>query len=173
MLPVLVLLVGLPGSGKCTIAAALAARLAQEGREVGVLDNHYAANPILALVAQDGAAALPADVWARVAQVRTAVLDTVADLSPRDWSFVFTADLGDAAEDVAFVQRIEAIATERGANFEIVRLVCELKELKRPSPRRLAVLDSSSSPKRMPWSGTRLACRRCRTGPPSPWTSRH
>jgi tRNA uridine 5-carbamoylmethylation protein Kti12 len=132
--PVVVLLVGLPGSGKLTAATALTASLRASGSEVRLVDNHHVhhvADPVLALVEQDGRAPLPRAVWARVAEVREAVLRTVEELSPPSWSFVFTADLDDSADDLALVQRLAALADRRGARFTVVRLHCELDELRR------------------------------------------
>jgi tRNA uridine 5-carbamoylmethylation protein Kti12 len=126
-----VLLVGLPGSGKLTAATALMASLRESGSEVRLVDNHHVADPVLALVEQDGRAPLPRAVWARVAEVREAVLRTVEELSPPSWSFVFTADLDDSADDLALVQRLAALADRRGARFTVVRLHCELDELRR------------------------------------------
>lgn len=54
MTAVVVLVVGLPGTGKLTVASALCERLRQQGRDVRLVDNHHVADPILSLVAQDG-----------------------------------------------------------------------------------------------------------------------
>lgn len=131
MTPVLVLLVGLPGTGKHTIGSVLVRRLTADGRQVCFVDNHHVTNPILSLVAQDGVSPLPQGLWDRVAEVRTAVLRTVEELSPPDWSFVFTVDLEDEEPDRAFVQRLADIAVRRGASFHVVRLLCDLAELRR------------------------------------------
>lgn len=63
--------------------------------------------------------------------MREAVLTTVADLSPPEWSFVFTADLDDGAQDAALVQRLAAVADRRASRFVVVRLLCDLPELRR------------------------------------------
>lgn len=123
------LLVGLPGPGKRTIDSALARRLEATG-EVRLVD-HYVADPILGLVAQDGLSPLPAEVWQRVGDVRTAVLQTIERLSPPDWTFLFTVDLADDPESHAFVRRLAALASARGNDLVVVRLVCGLEELRR------------------------------------------
>lgn len=124
------LLAGLPGTGKHTVASALTRRLATT-REVRLVDNHYVANPVLGLVAQDGLSPLPAEVWDRVGDVRQAVLRTIERLSPLDWSMVFTADLAEDPESHDFVGRLASLASARGTDLVVVRLVCELDELRR------------------------------------------
>jgi hypothetical protein len=124
------LLAGLPGTGKYTIGSLLTDKLAASG-EARLVDNHYAANPILALVAQDGVTPLPKGVWERVKDIRSAVLETIADLSPRDWSFVFTADLAEDDDSYAFVQQLSEVAAARGTELLVIRLVCDLDELRR------------------------------------------
>jgi hypothetical protein len=81
-----VLIAGLPGTGKRTIASALTRRLATT-REVRLVDNHYIANPVLGVVEQDGRSPLRAEVWERVADVRAAVLQAIERLAPTDWIF--------------------------------------------------------------------------------------
>ena len=123
------LLAGLPGTGKHTIGSALTDRLALT-REVRLVDNHYVANPILGLVQQDGVSSLPREVWTRVDEVRAAVLETIARLSPPAWSFVFTADVAEDDESYAFVEHLASVAAARGTELVVIRLVCELAELR-------------------------------------------
>lgn len=125
-----VLLVGLPGTGKHTIGAALTRSLATT-HEVRLVDNHYTANPILGLVHQDGVSPLPAGVWERVGDVRAAVLETISQLSPLDWSFVFTADVAEDDDSYAFVQRLSSMASARRTELIVIRLECDLGELRR------------------------------------------
>jgi hypothetical protein len=142
---VFVLLAGLPGTGKRTIGSALTRRLAAS-HEARLVDNHYIANPILGLVAQDGIMPLPREVWARVGDVRAAVLQTIARLSPTEWSFVFTADLSEDEEDYAFVEQLSSMARARRTELVVVRLVCDLDELRRRivDPARRAYMKSTS-----------------------------
>jgi Mrp family chromosome partitioning ATPase len=86
----LYLLAGLPGTGKYTIALALAALLSDQGQVVRVVDNHYLANPIFGLIDEDGVTPLPPDVRLRVRDVREAVTQTIEQISPRDWTVIFT-----------------------------------------------------------------------------------
>lgn len=124
------LLAGLPGTGKYTIGSLLTERLAASG-ETRLVDSHYTANPVLGLIAQDGITPLPKDVWERVGEIRNAVLETIASLTPRDWSFVFTADVAADDDSYAFVRHLSAVAAARGTKLLVVRLVCDLDELRR------------------------------------------
>ena len=122
------LLVGPPGAGKYTIALQLEARLADQGRPVRVVDNHYTCNPIFGLVEQDGLSPLPDEIWSRVGEVREAVARTVEKLSPTGWNLVFT-HVVDRPEDAEWVERLASVAAARGARFVVVRIVCDVDEL--------------------------------------------
>ena len=89
----LFLLTGFPGSGKLTVAQALAQQIEAVGDTVRVVDNHWINNPIFGLVAQDGVTPLPREVWARVGEVAEAVIRTVEELTPSTWHVIFTAYL--------------------------------------------------------------------------------
>jgi hypothetical protein len=140
-----VLLAGLPGAGKHTIGSAVTQRLAAT-REVRLVDNHYIINPILGLVEQDGVSPLPTDVWKPIGDVRDAVLETIARLSPIHWSFVFTADVAEDDEGYAFVQQLSSVASARRTELVVIRLVCDLAELRRRivNPARRARMKSTS-----------------------------
>ena len=60
-----------------------------------MLDNHHTSNVIFAALNVDGVTPLPPEVWDRVREVREALLRTIEELSPPDWSFVFTNVLTD------------------------------------------------------------------------------
>jgi len=80
-----VYIVGPPGVGKYTVGSALAVQMPAK-----LVDNHYWLNPIFGLIQQDGITPLPKEVWVQVNQLRAVVLETIATLSPSEWSFVFT-----------------------------------------------------------------------------------
>ncbi len=124
------LLVGLPGAGKYTIARALETLLTSRGCTVRVVDNHYMCNPIFGLIAQDGVTPLPAEVGERVREVRAAVAQTIEGLSPADWSFIFT-HVVDTPNDLEWIERLASLAERRRARFVVVRVLCELDELRR------------------------------------------
>ena len=124
------LLVGLPGAGKYTIARALETLLTSRGRTARVVDNHYMCNPIFGLITQDGVTPLPAEVGERVREVRAAVAQTIERLSPADWSFIFT-HVVDTPNDLEWIERLASLAERRSARLVVVRVLCELDELRR------------------------------------------
>jgi hypothetical protein len=133
-----VYLVGFAGTGKLTIARAFA-------RLVGakVVDNHWINNPIFGLIDSDGVTPLPDEVWAQVAKVREAVLETIAMLAKPETNFVLTHEgvEGDPIDQAVF-ESIRSAAARRGARFVAVRLLCEEGELVRriQSPERAGLL---------------------------------
>jgi hypothetical protein len=133
-----VYLIGFPGSGKLTIARALAAV-----RSCTVVDNHLVNHVILGLLDPDGRSTFPAGVWANVARVRSVVLDTVRDFAKPERSFVFMNHLLEgAAESLETYTEVAATARARGAKFLPVRLTITPRELARRvvSPERRASL---------------------------------
>ncbi len=123
----LIHLIGSPGVGKYTIGSHVAQLTGAR-----LVDNHGIANVIFNLLDQDGVKPLPAGVWAHVAQVRTAVLDTLMHLSPPHLSFVFTNYIrGEDDVEEAVFQEMVAVAEVRGSTFVPVTLSCETEELLR------------------------------------------
>ncbi len=127
MTPTLFLLTGFPGTGKLTVARAMAAQLEDAGQTVRIVDNHWINNPIFGLVAQDGVTPLPEAVWDRVGEVAAAVVSTVEGITPRDWHVIFTAYL-DGETDTGTVPRLDDVAATRGSTFVPVRLLCDPAE---------------------------------------------
>lgn len=125
------LLVGLPGTGKYTIAREMRARLEARGLPGRLVDNHYVNNPIFGLLELDGITPLPPPVWDRVAEVRDAIVSTIETLSPPGWWVIFTNHLVDHPGDVAWVERLALLAERRGSRLVVVRLLCSLEELRR------------------------------------------
>jgi hypothetical protein len=120
-------LVGFPGVGKLTIGRILA-------RMTGavLVDNHWINDPILRLVTNQGSIAVSEAVWPQVAKVREAVLETIATLSPRTNSYIFTyAGADEDPADRKTFEDYEAVARRRGSRFLPVRLLCEEEELVR------------------------------------------
>lgn len=127
------LLLGFPGTGKYTVAQALVAELSRQGQIVKLVDSHYVNNPVFGLVHQDGSTPLPAETWPIVQRVRDALLDTIEQLSPVDYSFVFTNYITEpeATEPyvAGYLQRLERIAQARGGRLQVTRLTCDIDEL--------------------------------------------
>ena len=120
-------LLGFAGVGKYTIAKEL-----QRLTGAKVIDNHYILNPIFGLIQQDGITPLPAKVWDYCWQVHHAVFGTIRELSPKDWSFIFTNGLIEGDEESqGLYANIASLAAHRGSLFVPVRLQCEVEELTR------------------------------------------
>ncbi|MGH7761431.1 MAG: chloramphenicol phosphotransferase [Candidatus Dormibacteraceae bacterium] len=126
---------------------ALRRRLIDQGQQTRLIDNHYVNNPIFGLLDLDGVRPLPAATWERVGEVRDAVIATIATLSPKEWSFIFTNDLIDSPKERQWVAVLESLATARSSAFMVVRLLCEPEELCRriASPERQAMMKSIST----------------------------
>ena len=140
-------LIGPPGVGKYTVGKIIAARTGAK-----LVDNHYAINPIFALIEQDGRTPLPDPLWQQVGKVRSAVLETIAAFSPRDWSFVFTHAASNHPSDAGTCREILSAADRRGARVIVARLHCAPDELARRvlSPeRRLRMKEMAADAARM------------------------
>jgi hypothetical protein len=124
-------LTGWPGTGKYTVAKELVAQLEANGLETRLVDNHSVSNPVLGVIRIDPEVAVPPEVWDRVREVRTAVYESIATLSPPEWSFVFTNYVADTPADRAHYERLEALADARGSQFVPVRMTVEVDELLR------------------------------------------
>ncbi len=118
-------LLGHEGVGKYTIAKELVSLTGAR-----LVDNHAINNSIFSLIHSDGKNDLPDAVWYRVRQVFAAVFETIATLSPAEYSFIFTNALkeGRAKDKVAFNQ-IVSIAEARHSTFVVVRLSCSTEEI--------------------------------------------
>ena len=126
---------GYPGVGKYTVAVELQRLAAAAGSRFVVLDNHHTSNVILSVLPVDGVGPLPETVWDRVGEVRDALLRAIKDLSPPDWSFVFTNVLTEHnPRDTQAVDRLIELAAERHSHYVPVRLTCRTDELLRRVP---------------------------------------
>ena len=130
--PAIFHLIGFPGAGKFTVARHMARLQGAQEHRLVVVDNHYFNNTIFGVFDVDGIRPLDPRVWEHVRQVRDAVLETIRDLSPPTWSFVFTNVLfaGDPGDEAA-PERLAALAAARGGPFVPVRLHCRVEELAR------------------------------------------
>ena len=126
----IILLIGLPATGKYTVAKRVAALLAERGETVRIVDNHYANNVIFNLLPVDGETPQPPEAWERIEEVRAAVLSTMETLSPPDWTFVMTLH-ATSDGDRDWVNGVASIARQRANRFAVVRLMCDLDELLR------------------------------------------
>lgn len=129
--PAIIHLIGYPGVGKYTVAKEIV-RLADHGdRRVVLVDNHLTSNVIFSVLPVDGTDPEPLarEVWDRVDDVRAALRATIRDLSPEQWSFVFTnvAVEGDEV-DRRSVTHVRQLATDRRSQYVPVRLRCGTDE---------------------------------------------
>jgi hypothetical protein len=124
------MLLGYPGTGKFTVASEVVRQVRSNGDEVRLIDNHATANLLFDLIEEaDGKSRLPADIFDRVREINLTVLRTIDELSPKDWSFVFTHHLVDTDENRAYLKEVKEVAERRGANYLNVVLSCDLGTL--------------------------------------------
>jgi hypothetical protein len=115
---------GPPGVGKYTVGSHLAKWMPAK-----LVDNHHWLNPLFSLVEQDGKTPLPLAVWNLAAQVRKAIFETMATLSPSDWNFVVTHAATGIPRDYEIAGEIREAARLRKARLLTVRLTCSADEL--------------------------------------------
>jgi hypothetical protein len=128
--PVIVHLIGFPAAGKLTIARAIAGMAERQGSHFVVVDNHHTSNVIFAVLDVDGIRELPPEVWDRVREVRNVVMRSIEELSPRDWSFIFTNVLTERdPTDRAVVDGLAQLAAKRSSHYVPVRLHCDTEVL--------------------------------------------
>ena len=70
----------------------------------------------------------PKEIWLHIAQIRAAVFEAVATLSPPDWSFVLTNALTHNAQSVSVYHSALELAERRSATFVPVQLLCDTQE---------------------------------------------
>jgi hypothetical protein len=124
--PAIVHLIGFPASGKLTIARALAETASASGDRFVVVDNHHTNNVIFTVLDLDGVKPVPSAVWDRVREITEVLLRSIEQLSPPEWSFVFTNVLtDDKPGERGFVDRLVTLAMRTGRTYLPVVLHCE------------------------------------------------
>ena len=81
----IIYLVGHAGTGKYTIAKELCKQM-----DAKLIDNHYINNPVFNLLEIEHGKELPEQIWDYTDRIRTVVYETMVDLSPADYNFIFT-----------------------------------------------------------------------------------
>ena len=128
--PSIIHLIGFPASGKLTVARAIAELGATRGRRIVVVDNHLTGNVIFAVIEADGIRPLPESVWDHVDELRETLYRAIAELSPPDWSFVFTNVITERDRNGrAVIDRLARLAVERSSHYVPVHLRCETEVL--------------------------------------------
>lgn len=122
-------LIGFPGTGKYTIAR----EICRQAEDFRLVDNHLINNPVFSLIAADGITPLPQQVWDNTEKIWNVVLDTIVNISPADYSFVFTnALLQSNPADRGWLLQLQDMAeNKRNGIFVPVRLACAVEELKK------------------------------------------
>lgn len=112
------------------MAKELVMALSIEKLPVRLIDNHVAANILFDLIPEgDGRSVLPAVVLDNVREINLIIARTIDELSPAEWSFVFTHHLRDIERNHSYVGYLQAIAERRGSLFLPVILTCETNVL--------------------------------------------
>ena len=131
-------LIGFAGAGKRTIARQIADQAAFR-----LVDSHLIDNVVFRLIHADGKTRLPREVWDRVGEIRSVALQTIREISPAHFSFVFTNEMieGEARDERTF-ETIRAVAVARQAFYLPVRLGVAEPELRRriTSPERAELM---------------------------------
>jgi len=127
----MVVILGYPGTGKLTVARELVNQLSAEADgPVRLIDNHAVADLLFPLIAEaDGKTPLPAGIFRRTREVNLSALKTIDELSPKNWSFVFTHHLIDSEDNRRYLDLIEDTARRRGSKFVTVLLTCDVAVL--------------------------------------------
>ena len=151
----IIYLIGFAGTGKYTIAQELC-----KESDIKLVDNHLINNPVFAVVGADGKTPLPDSVWVNTWKIRHIVLDSIRDISPKDFSFVFTNCLYHKHDDdYLLFQEIVDLAEHRNAQFVPVRLGIsedELVKRRTSEQRKDRMKDTSAENARREYNETRL-----------------
>ncbi len=114
-------LIGYPGTGKYTIAQEIKARA-----DFRLVDNHLINNPVFTVARIDGKTALPPQVWKNTGRIWRIVLESIRDLSPLHFNFIFTNALFETdPDDHAWYEEIRDFVAARGSTYIPVRLTIE------------------------------------------------
>ena len=128
--PSIVHLIGFPAAGKLTIARALSEAASTEGARFVVLDNHHVNNVIFPVLDLDGIKPVPPAVWDRTREIAAVLRRTIEELSPPQWSFIFTNVLtDDRASERAHVDQLVELAERTDRRFVPVLLHCDPEAL--------------------------------------------
>jgi len=97
-----------------------------------LVDNHLTSSPVLAVTPRDDAGRVPDRVWQLVGAVREQVIRAIEELSPPEWSFVFTNVLRRSdPPGVPTSVPLQALALARGVPYVPVLVTCDVREHRR------------------------------------------
>lgn len=124
----IILLMGIAGTGKNTIGKAIT----KQDNHFKLAHHHTWLDPILKLLGDNDQVwwSLDEKGWCAINQAHDLILNTIADVCPKDSSFIITAELlaNNPFHGEYFNKVLEA-AKRRSATLTPVRLICELDEL--------------------------------------------
>lgn len=124
----IILLMGIAGSGKMTIGEAIV----QQDEHFKLASHHTWVDPILNLLGNNEQVwwSLDEKGWAAVNQAHDVILNTIAEVCPKESNFVITAELlGNNPYHQNYFDRVQNAAQRRKATLVPVRLICDLQEL--------------------------------------------
>lgn len=124
----MIILMGIAGTGKKTIGEAII----QQDNHFKLAHHHTWLDPILKLLGDDDQIwwSLDEKGWDAINKAHDLILNTIADVCPKDSSFVITAELlANNAFHQQYFNKVLEVAKKRGAVLTPVRLICELDEL--------------------------------------------
>jgi broad-specificity NMP kinase len=123
--PSLIVILGYPGTGKLTVASELVRQMSALGHTARLIDNHSVGDLLFPLIKEaDGKSPLPSGIVRRFREVSVSVLKTIEELSPPEWSFVFTHHLVDSDSSRVYLEQFRAVAAAKGSRFLPVVLRC-------------------------------------------------
>lgn len=127
MKPTIFYLYGFSGTGKYTIAKAIC-----ELEDVKLVDNHLINIPLFTLLKVDGKTPLPSQIWDNVGKIWDAVLDTIENISPNEYSFVLTNALSNEnPDDQVWFERVSKASENSKRLFIPIRLIIDIEENER------------------------------------------
>lgn len=121
--PVVVHLLGYPGTGKRTVGAALVALVPRDEHRFVLVDNHLSSQSILAALDLDPTQTVDPRVWGHVQRMREHLYAAIEELGPPGWSYVFT-NYVTADQPSTSLPRIQALAAARSSTYVPVVLHC-------------------------------------------------
>lgn len=124
----IIVLMGIAGTGKHTIGRAIA----QQNNHFKLAHHHTWLDPILKLLGDNDQVwwSLDDKGWNVINQAHDLILNTIADVCPKDSSFVITAELlANNRFHQDYFNKVLSATQRRNASLTPVRLICELDEL--------------------------------------------
>lgn len=117
----IIYLIGLPGTGKYTIAKEIA-----KLENYKICDNQLVNNPIFELLGYNGFQKVPECAWKAIRKIRTNIFDFLS-LEPQN-NYVLTNCLAENEYDHSIFDQVEEMASKRESVFMPVKLLISQEE---------------------------------------------